>query len=142
MAHSFSTIDSLSVQVDYSTYGVSVLGMSLPVIPEPITETVNLPAKVGGYTYVNVYKPAVLTLDCMIVRDNNVNLMDAFYSIQYLLNPLETFEILIDGIDHYWNGRRISGANASIIGGALNAAEFTLVFACDDPTAYQIVEGT
>jgi len=143
MAYSFSVeAEGGGSSVDMATYGLTVMGQELPLEGEPYTETVNLPARVGGYTYINEAKPAMLTLDVIVTASTNANLHTALDAIIAALPPLTTLQIHVDGVGKYWLGRRVSGIQAGLFCAGLNTTQFSIAFACDDPTAYDSPGGT
>ena len=143
MAFSFAVTDSDgNGAVDMADFGLIVQDHELPLEPEPLTEVVNIPSKVGGWDYVNFAQPATLTLDVIVSADNNADLHANLESIADALPPLETLRVYVDGVARYWLGRRASAIQTGLYTAGLRTASFSITFNCIDPTAYDAPQGT
>lgn len=134
--HSFS-ISALGggAKTDMADYGITIIGGNWPFIPEPHTETVNVPGMVGGYTYVNEAKPGEWTMRVICDADEAdlETLYQALDSFATATAPTSQYRIYLDGVDdRYWVGRRVSGVSGLPIG--QRALEFDIVWQLDDPT--------
>ena len=129
------TGNSLTIETtDLAAYGLCVVGGSLPLIAPPVTNTVNLPGMVGGYSYQNLPDAGVLTLQCYCVGSSTSDLAANLQDIFALMPITEEVDILPDIYPElYWVGRRTSGIIALPFGA--KAVEFELTFTCDDPRA-------
>jgi hypothetical protein len=143
MAYSFSIQpEEGGTEVDFADYGLMVEDYELPFEGEPDSYTVNVPGMVGGYTYVNEAKPAMLTLNVVVTASSHANLISYLDSIISNLVTTNKYQIYVDGVGKYWIGRRVSGIQAGLFGAGVKSARFDIVFSCEDPTSYDVVEGT
>lgn len=143
MAFSFSVQDEGGGnEVDFNDYDLVVEDYELPFDSEPDTHTVNIPGMVGGYTYINVAKPANLVLQVNVTGTDHADFLSNIDAIITALDPLTAREIYVDGIGKYWIGKRISGINTALFGVGCTAASFAITFICDDPTPYDAAGGT
>ena len=141
VSFSVENLDTLVV-TDMSDYGIYVLpGGNWPIIPEPLTETVNVPGMDGGYTYVNDAKPGMAVLKCILVceddGDNGDSLYDELVAAFAIMPTDQRVNIYLDFAPNwYWVGVRISGVSS--IPAGTTCIEFDLVFALDDPTPTRV----
>lgn len=129
-------------RVEFHAQGLTVVNFDLPLDPEPLTETVNVPAKIGGWTYTNNAEPSQLSLSVIVEGEDNADMRTKVQAIADALDPLVYYQIHVDGEAHYWIGKRISGINSGRYRGTMRAVTFEIVFVCDDPTAYDAPQGT
>jgi hypothetical protein len=141
MGYSFSIQDETGGnEVDFEDYGVLVEDYELPFAGEPDSYTVNIPGMVGGYTYVNEARPAMLSLSVVVTGADHATFISYLDSIISSIEIPTKYQIHVDGIGLYWIGRRISGIQCGLFGAGVTTARFDIVFSCEDPTSYP--EGT
>lgn len=101
-------------------------------VPEPLTETLNIPGMAGGYVYYNEVVPTEKVLSLVCKKDSVDNLLTALDSFAAALPVGANKRIWIDGItNRYWVGRRISGIKGEPV--AQCALEFEVTLMLDDP---------
>jgi hypothetical protein len=121
--------------VDLATYGLTLIGGDFPMEAEPDVETVNMPFKVGGYTYWNTARPTTLTMDVVVEADSVTGLMTYLQAIAAATATSQVTMIMPDLYPaHYWLGRRTSGIPG--IPKGQRALAFTMTFVCDDATVH------
>lgn len=117
---------------DMANYGITIVGGEWPFASVGVTDTVNIPAMHGGFTYNNEAAPTEFTMEVICVGDDAndlINNLQAFASA----TPTDTVgEIYIDGItDYYWKARRVSDIRGLPIG--MRALQFEIVWRMDEP---------
>lgn len=141
MSYSFTVKDTDGGnEIDMATYGVVVIGGQWPLIPDPQSQTINLAAKDGGYTYNGAALPGTFSLLCT-VDTNQVDLTNLFSVFDQIAAALPTDQykqIHIDGVtDRYWVGVRVAGVMGDPVGNRA-VVNIQLVFRLDDPNPTMI----
>ncbi len=125
-------------RVEMSSYGLCVVDFDLPLLGEPYTETVDVPGKVGGYSYTNNPRPAELTLYCVVEGTTNADMRSKIDSVGAALVATTKYQIHIDGEADYWIGKRISGIQSGRYYGGMRACRFEIIFICENPTPQSV----
>lgn len=125
MAHSFTFNGT-----DLSTYGVLVKNYTLPLSLS--AGTIQLQSK--AYAGTSQRLPGILTLDVMIFGATKAGLRTYEDTIRGVLAEQEDCELTVDMISgYYWNARCVEMNGARI---APETWAGTIIFACNDPLAY------
>jgi hypothetical protein len=146
--HSFSVADiddDAGATREYmADYGLTVIGGNWPFVPIPYTDSVNVPHRAGGYTYVGESMPDTFVLQCALhVEDASPTLSDLFALFDEVFALMPTNQkkrIYLDGVDdRYWIGLRVSGVHGVPVGNQA-LIPFDIVFQLDSPEAVVVGE--
>ena len=119
--------------IDLDNY-FDILKISKSILPEKVNFTRETSASNGLIFSGSKYNPKIITLDCVVYADNNIELSKKLEEIAYILDSNSTSKLFLSNEPHKYYYASIN--NTSDIEQVRYNGKFSITFICFNPMGY------